>query len=221
MMRSLLVFCFLLLAVSVEASVVKGVAPDKLPDIPKGITLTSPYSGGPSPLFNGRMTNVKILEQIVPDGWTTLCEKGILGKKTIVNVSPKLSWMAALEQWIAAPGYRILVRPETREVFVRKSPGGYRYDSVQTWRDTTGGMVYWSIQGGKPLKAQLDNWAKIAGYTLFWEAPLDYKMRGSATFDGSFEAAIQQLFDIMYHNGEMSLKATIYRGNKVIRVRQD
>ncbi len=221
MFACLLLMCSLLWASHAQAAIVAQVPAEKLPELPMGLTLTSPYSSGPSPVLDMQGTVRQVLERLIPDGWTVQCEKSVVNTRTSIVAKPTASWMAELEKWMMAPGLRALVRPETREVFVRKSVGGYKYEAVQPWQEAMGGAMHWTIQGGRPLREQLDNWARMGGYTLFWEAPLDFKMKGTAAFSGSFEAAIQQLFDVMYHNGEMSLKATIYRGNRVIRVRQD
>lgn len=216
-----IMFFFSQIPLNTHAASVVPLTGDKIPKLPPGLTLTETYSAGPAPKLDVRASNRDILARLVPDGWTVKVEKSILSKKSVISANPTESWMAALERFISLPKYRAMVRPETKEVFVRVSSGGYPYQDVAPWVGSPANPMTWGIRGGEPLQKQLSNWCRLAGYTLFWEAPLDYKMRGSAAFDGTFEAAIQQLFDVLYYNGEMSLKATIYRGNHVIRVRQD
>lgn len=79
----------------------------------------------------------------------------------------------------------------------------------------------WAVSGGRSLKQQLSEWCGRAGYTMLWEAPSDFIISGSASFDQTFEDAVSRLFNIMYKEGRMSLKATIYKGNKIVRIRQD
>lgn len=67
------------------------------------------------------------------------------------------------------------------------------------------------------VSTTLDRWAKDAGWQLVWDTDVDLVVDADSEYSGSFEVAVETLF------GELSLskvplKATLFEGNKVIRV---
>lgn len=75
----------------------------------------------------------------------------------------------------------------------------------------------WAVLSGGSLKATLEGWARIAGWTVVWDNPLDYRLRASAIFEGVFEQAIADLVDAI-HQERPELTVTLYRGNQVLHV---
>lgn len=75
----------------------------------------------------------------------------------------------------------------------------------------------WEIHKGEMLRALMEGWAAIAGYSLIWNAQNDYEMRSSATFSGVFVDAVKNFFAALQANG-LALRVTIYQGNKVMEV---
>lgn len=75
----------------------------------------------------------------------------------------------------------------------------------------------WEIHKGEMLRALMEGWAAIAGYSLIWNAQNDYEMRSSATFSGVFVDAVKSFFAALQANG-LALRVTIYQGNKVMEV---
>ena len=75
----------------------------------------------------------------------------------------------------------------------------------------------WAVMAGTSLKDTLDGWTSVAGWTLIWDSPIDYRMRASATFHGPFEVSASSLIDSIY-NGNPELMATFHRGNRVLHI---
>ena len=75
----------------------------------------------------------------------------------------------------------------------------------------------WEIHKGEMLRALMEGWAAIAGYSLIWNAQNDYEMRSSANFSGVFVDAVKNFFAALQANG-LALRVTIYQGNKVMEV---
>ncbi len=75
----------------------------------------------------------------------------------------------------------------------------------------------WAVMAGTSLKETLEGWTSVSGWTLIWDSPIDYRMRASATFYGSFEESASSLIDSIY-NGNPELMATFHRGNRVLHI---
>jgi hypothetical protein len=75
----------------------------------------------------------------------------------------------------------------------------------------------WGVMSGASLKGTIEGWARVSGWTIVWDNPVDYRIRASATFQGGFEEAVARLVDAI-HQGSPELTVTLYRGNKVIHV---
>lgn len=77
----------------------------------------------------------------------------------------------------------------------------------------------WKIEHGL-LREQLIRWADKAGYQVVWKASSDYDIYTSATFRGSFDIAVEELFTRLHAHGN-ALRVGIYKANKVIEVNED
>lgn len=75
----------------------------------------------------------------------------------------------------------------------------------------------WVIMAGSSLKSTLEGWCKVAGWTLIWDSPVDYRVRASASFDGDFQKAAAQLIDSVYETYP-ELNAVLHRGNNVLHI---
>jgi len=75
----------------------------------------------------------------------------------------------------------------------------------------------WAVLSGGSLKGTVEGWARVSGWTVVWDNPVDYRIRASATFNGSFERAVAGLVDAI-HQASPELTVTLYRGNRVIHV---
>jgi|AACY02.3.fsa_nt_gi hypothetical protein len=80
-----------------------------------------------------------------------------------------------------------------------------------------GGAHGWAVMSGSELRSTLEGWSRVAGWTLVWDSPIDYRLRASARFEGSFEEAIARFVDAV-HQTNPELRVTLYRGNRVIHV---
>jgi hypothetical protein len=75
----------------------------------------------------------------------------------------------------------------------------------------------WAVMSGASLKGTIEGWARISGWTVVWDNPLDYRIRASATFHGGFEEAVARLVDAIHQNSP-DMTVTLYRGNRVLHV---
>lgn len=75
----------------------------------------------------------------------------------------------------------------------------------------------WAVLSGGSLKATIEGWARVTGWTVVWDNPVDYRIRASATFHGDFEEAVARLVDAI-HQRSPELTVTLYRGNRVLHV---
>lgn len=82
---------------------------------------------------------------------------------------------------------------------------------------TTPAREVWAVLSGGSLKATIEGWARLSGWTVVWDNPVDYRIRASATFHGDFEEAVARLVDAI-HQGSPELTVTLYRGNQVLHV---
>lgn len=75
----------------------------------------------------------------------------------------------------------------------------------------------WVILAGSSLKSTLEGWTRAAGWTLVWDSPIDYRVRASASYKGSFKASATALLDsINRENPELAPQ--FYNGNRVLHV---
>ena len=63
----------------------------------------------------------------------------------------------------------------------------------------------------------LDKWARSAGWTLVWKVGGDYSISAKATLEGSLDQVVNQVLASI-QSSEMPLVATLYEGNKVIKI---
>lgn len=84
---------------------------------------------------------------------------------------------------------------------------------------TRGADGSWAVMADSSLKATLEGWSRVAGWTLIWDNAFDYKLRASASFGGSFEEAVGRLIDSIYQSNP-EITVTLYRGNRVLHVQE-
>jgi hypothetical protein len=82
---------------------------------------------------------------------------------------------------------------------------------------STGNETSWPVPSGSYLRATLHTWSQSAGWMLVWDSPLDYRIRAAAQFRGNYEDAVRRLVDAI-HETNPELRATLYRGNRVLHV---
>lgn len=67
------------------------------------------------------------------------------------------------------------------------------------------------------VSSALARWAKDAGWQLVWDTEVDLVVDADASYEGEFEQSIESLFNELSIT-KVPLKATLYHGNKVVRV---
>lgn len=68
----------------------------------------------------------------------------------------------------------------------------------------------------RTLKTVMMRWAKVAGWQLYWELPVDFPILASATVTGSFEEAVEKVVKAM-QGAQVPPKAIFYE-NRVLRI---
>lgn len=75
----------------------------------------------------------------------------------------------------------------------------------------------WAVMAGSSLKETLEGWSRESSWQIVWDNPVDYRLRASAVFYGSFEDAVGRLVDAIHQNNS-ALSVTLYRGNNIMHV---
>lgn len=84
-------------------------------------------------------------------------------------------------------------------------------------RAITQGPNRWAALSGSTLRGTLESWSNPAGWTVIWDSELDYRLRASEVYTGSYVAAVRKLADSI-HRTNPELQVTLYSGNKVLHV---
>jgi hypothetical protein len=69
----------------------------------------------------------------------------------------------------------------------------------------------------KTLKAALTRWARMAGWQVVWELPVDYEVETRTAVQGTFQEAVGVVAKSM-DSAEVPMKAIFYAGNRVLRI---
>ncbi|HAF2162427.1 TPA: hypothetical protein G8N56_004001 [Salmonella enterica] len=81
----------------------------------------------------------------------------------------------------------------------------------------------WKAAAGTTLKESLTAWAEKAdcpnggNWVVIWQTPVDYRIEAPLTFRGSFESALDQVFDL-YRPAEKRLYAEAHRAQCLVSV---
>ena len=144
-------------------------------------------------------------------------------------------------EMVEPQGFRIAVKGTARELLDEVAGrAGYEWEYDETedagrivfyrhmdaaWRDrfsppTENDRNVWSIDPIRhdTVRAVLEEWARDAGWTVVWEADeLDYAVTARAVFHGTFEDAVDALFQDT--RGYRALIPTAWRANRYLTVR--
>jgi hypothetical protein len=78
----------------------------------------------------------------------------------------------------------------------------------------------WSITAAdRSVRTLLERWAKIGGYQLLWEIPVDLELNANASMTGSFEDALTGVLASL-KNSEYPIEAILYDNNVVRMVKR-
>lgn len=84
---------------------------------------------------------------------------------------------------------------------------------------TTAAMAaeHWQANAGRSLRAVLEEWALMAGWTIVWRSDRDYPLEASAQFSGAFTKAASELLDGFAGAAPAPL-GHFFKGNQVLLV---
>lgn len=117
--------------------------------------------------------------------------------------------------------YRVLLAVLAVVVLTTDSPaiadagpaGGFRDERARVAQ----GPDQWGVLSGSTLRETLESWSEAAGWSVVWDSELDYRLRASSKYRGSYTTAVQALADSV-HRTNPELTITLYTGNKVVHV---
>lgn len=75
----------------------------------------------------------------------------------------------------------------------------------------------WKLKAGGAIHAQLEAWAKDAGWTFAWRAKRSWLVPADTEFGGEFDVAVEAVVKALYEQGK-PLTLKIWEGNKVAEV---
>lgn len=96
-------------------------------------------------------------------------------------------------------------------------PQGARTDSQPASGAGGASGQRWAAMSGSTLKDTLETWSRTSGWTIVWDTEMNYQLRASATFAGSFQRSVTALVDSIHVNNP-ELTVTLYTGNRVVHV---
>jgi hypothetical protein len=76
----------------------------------------------------------------------------------------------------------------------------------------------WAVHRGETLSQMLHRWADDAGFTIVYQADIDYVLQADVVIRGTFSEAAGQVIE-SFANASPPISADYYLGNKVIVVR--
>ena len=75
----------------------------------------------------------------------------------------------------------------------------------------------WTAANGSSLRSAVESWADDAGWTVVWDAQVDYSVTGTLTYRGDFLDATRQIFRA-YASADKPLNPAAYPRQKVLHV---
>lgn len=75
----------------------------------------------------------------------------------------------------------------------------------------------WTLRAGQPIHSQLQNWAAQAGWAFTWNMERSWIIPAEASFDGSFDEALEQVIVSLYMEGH-PIRLAIWEGNRLAEV---
>jgi hypothetical protein len=75
----------------------------------------------------------------------------------------------------------------------------------------------WHLPAGQLVGATLANWGRSAGWTVIWNAPLDWQAPSPTDFDGDFPTVAEAVIHALHNNGA-DIRARAYDANRTLVV---
>ncbi|MEA9776954.1 toxin co-regulated pilus biosynthesis Q family protein [Xanthomonas campestris pv. raphani] len=75
----------------------------------------------------------------------------------------------------------------------------------------------WAAENGTSLRYSVSQWAKRAGWTVVWDAEVDYPIAGTLSYEGEFVEAVAGIFRA-HSRSTIPLRVDIYPRQKLIHI---
>ena len=75
----------------------------------------------------------------------------------------------------------------------------------------------WHLPAGQLVGSTLVNWGRSAGWTVIWNAPLDWQVPAPTDFDGDFPTVAEAVIHALHNNGA-DIRARAYDANQTLVV---
>ena len=189
----------------------------------------------PGGIFLQKTPLYSALPLVLPAGIDVIYDENV-DQNALVTIPYTRSWRKALSAALAQLELEAEIQGKTVFIFPcrlsRSCGGGLIFDVTplapeaivpRSPRKKIPGQVRrrWSVQQGSFVEDVVKGWASLSpeGWSVVYEASNNYALTASATFEGTFVEATQQLFALLAPY--TPLRATFYRGNHTIVVEDD
>ncbi|MHD0644550.1 TcpQ domain-containing protein [Pseudomonas aeruginosa] len=178
--------------------------------------LLAPQAAAPRGLFGRDVPLKAALENLVENrfAWTIVIEPGLESQK--VSWSNASSWRDAVEQIGRTGGLIVKISEDSKRIVATRS------ESMASQLSASGSSV-WSLKQGVGLRENLVAWGKLAHWEVqFVGTEINYPVDHSATLVGQFEGkgGVVDRLMMATQSREVPLKATFYKGNRVVVIRE-
>lgn len=75
----------------------------------------------------------------------------------------------------------------------------------------------WIAEHGTTLRAAVEEWSSKAGWTVIWDASIDYPIVGTLRYRGEYLDAVRGIF-LAHAHAARPLQADAYVGQKLVHV---
>ncbi|MBB3923918.1 toxin co-regulated pilus biosynthesis Q family protein [Xanthomonas arboricola] len=169
-----------------------------------------------------------VIKQIVPTDWETVFAKSVQGTKPVSWRGGK-TWTEVLSDVALQEGVYADVDWDKRKVTLLQNQSPVVAASPKTG-STKGassdvGSVHaeapskktWVAENGTSLRYSVTEWSKRAGWTVVWDAEVDYPIAGTLTYEGDFVDAVAGIFRA-HSRSAIPLRVDIYPRQKLIHI---
>lgn len=165
------------------------------------------------------------VRQVVPAGWRGFS----VGE---VNVQRKIDWKGEGKSWVAvlsniaeSGGVLIQVDWNRKEINISADPSAKNVSEesgaqkIASERGATGQQ--WNLVSGKTLRENMENWAKMAGWSLVWQPGFEFPVTIAATLIGPFDDKENGPIAVVvqsYQDSDFAIEAEFIEGNRVLEI---
>ncbi|MGZ1522218.1 toxin co-regulated pilus biosynthesis Q family protein [Xanthomonas citri] len=175
-----------------------------------------------------------VIKQIVPTDWETVFAKSVQGTKPVSWRGGK-NWTEVLSDLALQEGIYADVDWDKRKVTLLQTQSPVVAGSskpalssnpaaTKSARSDVGAVPgeapakkTWVAENGTSLRYSVSEWSKRAGWTVVWDAEVDYPIVGTLNYEGDFVEAVSSIFRA-HSRSTIPLRVDIYPRQKLIHI---